>query len=756
MHRRRSKKSRKATSLKNKKFTVSPLLILQLFIIIICLGLSYFLWLDYRIHSEFKGKRWSLPTRVYAKPLEIYLGQRLTLAQIEHSLKATNYQFTGVVTRPGQYQKRDQTIEIYGRSFDYWGGQEDAARYRVSVISGEVNRIDDSITGNQLTHVRLEPQLIGKVYPDHNEDRILVRYDEVPQFLYDALLSVEDRGFYSHFGIDLYGILRAFLVNIRSGDIVQGGSTVTQQLVKNYFLTRERTLTRKINEMFMAVLLERRYSKKAILEAYINEIYLGQHGARSIHGFGTAAEYYYRKPLPELNRAQLALLIGLVRGASYYNPRAHPERAKARRDLVLKLMHQQKHLDNNDLLALQSQPLQIIEKPGWSQSKYPAFLDLAKRQLLEDYNIADLKNEGLRIFTTLDPIIQDTAEQKVLRRIESLEKDHSLPPDSLETASVIVRPENGEIVALIGGRDRDQAGFNRVVDARRPIGSLIKPFVYLTALSEPDAYNILSELMDSKISLPQKDDTTWQPDNYDHLQHGPITLIEAFVNSYNLATIHLGMSVGLEKIVKTLQNAGIKSGINPFPSLLLGSIDISPLQVAQSYQTLANGGYRVPIKTIRAVLDNQGKPLQRHQLEIEQVFDSGAVYLTNYLLTWVVKIGTARQLGQSFVNNETLAGKTGTTNDSRDSWFAGFSDDLLMVIWLGRDDNLPTPFSGATGAMRIWSDIMASLKIRSLNQVAPDEINWQEISGIKFKDSCLALNSIPYLTGSNPGNQLTC
>ena len=730
--------------------------VLQLSVILLCLCAGYVLWLDYRIHSEFEGKRWSLPARVYARPLEIYSGQEISQPELERYLSTLNYVQGGDAGRPGQYLHDKTVTEFTSRPFRYWDGSQPARHLRVVFEAGRIKEIEDGESGDSVALTRLEPLLIGKIYPKHNEDRVLIAYREVPQFLVDALIASEDRYFFRHSGVDLRGLLRALWVDLRSLRLVQGGSTLTQQLVKNFFLSRERTLWRKINEIIMALLLERRYSKAEILSAYINEIYLGQNGAQGIHGFGTAAEFYFGQPLPELSKDQIAMLVGLVRGASYYDPRRHPERALTRRNLVLELMQQQGFLDSKVADRLKRKPLDVVRRPGWSQSRYPGFLQLVRRQLLRDYKMEDLQNEGMRIFTTLRPDLQDKLGEVIERQLADMERQRNLPAGSLETGVVILDISSGEVLALAAGRDGKEVGFNRALDARRPVGSLIKPFIYLTALGHPDKFNLLSVLQDDAFRMKLRDGTLWQPQNYDGRSHGPVSLLEALTNSYNLATVKLGMNVGLDGISRTLHQAGVDDAIKPYPSMLLGSLELSPFEVAQIYQTLANGGFRVPLNAIREVLNNQGQPLQRYGLEVAQALDPDTVFLTNYLLTQVVEKGTARQLHRIFPQDMVMAGKTGTTNDSRDSWYAGFSQKLLGVTWLGTDDNRPTPFTGASGAMQLWSKIMQASRIQPLQLIPSDQIAWTGSVATRFRGECTQLGPVPYIKGNPPVNQLPC
>jgi penicillin-binding protein 1B len=716
---------------------------LRILIILICVGAGYLFYLDHVIRSKFEGSKWSLPARVFASPLELYAGRRLSERDLVTTLMRLGYRRSGTLNGAGQFRVSGNAVEFFERAFVIWDENIHEQPLRVEFAGGRIRKITNISTARTLSLVRVEPELIGKVYPDHNEDRILIRYEDIPAFLVAALIAVEDKNFYRHRGIDLGGILRAMYVNFRRGELQQGGSTITQQLVKNFFLSSEKTLWRKLHESLMAVLLERHYAKEEILTAYVNEIYLGQYGARAIHGFGIAAEFYFDRPLRELRKDQFALLAGLVKGASYYNPRRHPDRAMKRRNLVLKLVQKQGVLQESEMTELQSRALDLAASPTWSSAKYPAFIDLVKRQLLRDYQLADLQNEGLKIFTTLEPALQEAARKVAHQRLVRLRGHEQNPQEPLQTAAAVVRISTGEVVVLLGG-DRERPGnFNRALDAKRPIGSLIKPAIYLTALSKGDQYNLLSGIDDIPLSVAQQDGSMWQPDNFDHIHHGKVSLLEALKNSYNLASVRLGLDLGLDAVIETLHNMGIAREIVPFPSLLLGSLELSPIEVSQLFQTLANGGFRVPINVIREVLDNDDRPLQRYGLQVQQTLDPDPVFLLNFILTQVTRTGTAKSLQQT-MGGITLAGKTGTTNDLRDSWFAGFGDDLMAVVWLGYDSNRPTHFTGATGALQLWAGMMKALNIKPLQMVAPENIHWYRLTTGILRGACPGLEAVPY------------
>ena len=748
---RRSKPSKQRKKKKKSTISLNTWIVIQCLIIgFFCIA-AYIIWLDHRIRTEFEGKRWSLPANVYASPVELYSGLKIDHRIIESQLISTGYHRVNHVHHPGEYVKAGDKFIIFSRDFEFWDGMEKSRKISLDFSGDELANLSDAGSGQAIPLIRLEPKLIGKIYPDQHEDRVLVAYDDIPPQLIDALVAVEDRNFYQHIGIDVKGILRAALANILSGKVKQGGSTITQQLVKNFFLTRERSFWRKFNEIIMALLLESHYSKSEILEAYINEIYLGQHGAFAIHGFGTAARYYYSRPLKELRLDQLALLVALVRGASYYNPRKHPDRALSRRNLIIRQMLKQGYIDEDIAVKSQAAPLDVTASPGWSNARYPAYMDLVSRQLLHDYKPEDLKTEGLRIFTTLNPVFQDIADKAVKQRLDRYERDHKLSANTIQVAGVISSVETGEILALIGGRDGTDTGFNRALDARRQVGSLIKPVIYLTALSHPDKYNVLTLLEDKPLNLKQPDGTNWSPDNYDKKVHGNVPLHTALEHSYNLATVRLGLQLGMTSFRNEINKLGVHENVPDYPSVYLGSLELTPFQITQIYQTLASNGFQVPLRSIREVLDRTGKPLRRFEIGITQTIDSKAVFITNYLLSRVVEYGTARSVSARLPDMLPLAGKTGTTNDLRDSWFAGFGDNILAVIWLGRDDNKPAGMTGASGALQVWIDIMKEIHPRPLTLIPPDGITMQNVANnSRVKNNCPWVDTFPFFDAYLP------
>lgn len=748
---RKTTRKKKTRTKKKQRYSHLKRWLIQLIIILFCIFLSYCVVLDFQIRKEFDGKRWSIPARVYAQPLELYAGRRYKQQDFIKRLKNVGFQSVASLSGPGQFRVVGTTIDVYSRQFNYWDGVEKSRKLRIKFDRQRITAILDINSGKKVSITRLTPALIGKVFPLHDEDRVLISYKEIPKPLIEALIAVEDRHFFEHFGLDPIGILRSIVINIMAGKVAQGGSTLTQQLIKNMFLTRERTFTRKLNEMLMALMLEYHYSKENILSAYVNEVYLGQNGQRSIHGFGTAAEFYFSKPLSELNQAEIALLVGMVKGASYYNPRKRPERALKRRNLVLNLLHEQKFIDATELKIAKAKPLTVTAKPNWSSAKHPAYIDLVKRHLKRDYQAEDLRNEGLQIHTTLDIDKQDIAEKSVKNSLFKLEQAKGFKKGTLQSALVVAEQHNGEVLALIGDRHKDRNAFNRALDAKRPIGSLVKPAIYMTALNQSASFNVLSALDDSRLVLEQKNGKRWQPNNYDNKTHGKVPMVRSLAKSYNLSTVRLGMTLGLENVIRTLKNLGISSPIPRLPSLLLGALNLSPYEVTQMYQTIASGGLQIPLKTIRAVLDSNGTPLKRYDLTVREYIKPETAFLTQFLLTEVVENGTAKRLTRELPSLMPLAGKTGTTNALRDSWFAGFGDRILSVVWIGRDNNKPTKLTGSSGAMQIWLDMMKTIKPEPLTLIEPEEVEWFNFPDMSDPQiSCHQTKAYPFIKKHSP------
>ncbi len=757
------------------------------------LGL-YMLYLDGVIRSEFDQKRWAMPAKVYARPLELFTGMPLSADAFAQELKLLGYRDANCPAepaapppapgkralkrkskpptpetcipppgggnapdKPGSYARQGEVFEVITRDFNFWDGAEPARKIRMT-FAGDILVDIVSLDGREAPGLlRLDPPEIAGIYPSHYEDRILLNGKELPPALVDTLLAVEDRSFFEHAGINPKGIFRAMVVNLRAGRTVQGGSTLTQQLVKNLFLSNERSIKRKINEILMAILIDARYGKDDILEAYSNAIYLGQDGSRAIHGFGLASQFYFGKALEDLDLHQLALLVGMIKGPSLYDPRKHPDNALERRALVLDVMVEQNLISAEDAAVAKTMPLDVTPKAASGITAYPAFLELVQRQLRQYYKPEDLVSEGLRVFTTLDPRVQATAENTLINSLPALEKSQP-KARPLQGAAVVVDTQTGEVLAMVGDREPKTVGFNRALDAKRLAGSLIKPVTYLTALEQPDRYTLMTPLNDSPL-VYTSGGKRWAPANYDKRYHGRVTLRDALARSYNIPAVRVGLDMDVIKVVEMLQRLGFSHPLKPYPSLLLGALNASPFEIAQVYATIASGGFRIPLRAIREVTDATGKSLQHYAMDVVKVVEPGPVYLVTNGMQQVVKAGTASAMKSKLSPDLNIAGKTGTTDDYRDSWFAGFSGDRLTVVWLGRDDNKPTGLSGASGALRVWMDLMAGLKLEPLDTPPPadvEEISVEPRSGLRVSEGCRRGEAVPFLVGSEPRGSTSC
>ena len=754
--RSKTKSAKKPVSKRTALRTVSGFLFMRLAVIIAVGLLGYTAYLDIQIRKQFEGQKWALPAHVYTRPMELYLGQAIDRKLILDELEELGYRATDA-SQVGEYQFTESRLIIFQRAFRFWDGLRQAQKLTVDLINGRVERIQVDAVDTEI--VRLEPRLFGSVSPLSHEDRTLLKLEDTPQQLIDALIAVEDRQYYSHFGVNPLGIARALVRNVSAGRVVQGGSTLTQQLVKNYYLNSDQTLSRKITEAIMSVLLEIHYSKQEILQAYLNDINISQAGNRAIHGFALGSQHFYGRPLQELDLSELALLAGIIKGPSYYNPIRNPERAIQRRNVVLKTMLEVGYIDQ--AMYQESVGKQLTTSRHASQAaplSYPAFLGFLRRDLQNDYQQEDLLNDGLQIHTTLNPRIQSTLEGAVESQLTQIEKSRNLVSGTLQIAAAVIRTDNGEVAALVGDRKARFSGYNRALDSRRPVGSLLKPFVFLAALEQPGEYSLATTVHDKAITVTQKGSPDWTPQNYDGVSHGDVMLVDALSKSYNLATVNTGMEIGVDQVAKTIRRVGVNTQISEFPSLLLGAVPMTVLDVSQLYLTLASGGFKTPVKGIRSVLSNEHEPLARYPLSVEQVVQPQFNSLINYALQEVIRSGTGRVVLRGFDYDYGLAGKTGTTDDYRDSWFAGFSGNYLTVVWVGRDDNQPTGLTGASGAAKVWAKIMQNIPMRRFELGFHEDIIQQQVvySTNEVLQDCSQVRHLPVLLESLPLENTPC
>jgi penicillin-binding protein 1B len=701
---------------------------------IVAVGL-YALHLDRIVTQQFQGRRWTLPAQVFAAPLELYVGAPLSISDLTQELARLQYRPSVALDRPGTYRLADTRIDIALRATRF--ADEVRPAEILSVVAGPraIEVLRDS-HGQDLPILRLDPLLIGSIFPSHGEDRIIVTPAEVPTLLPAALKAVEDRKFDTHHGVDPLAVARAVWVNLRTRQIAQGGSTLTQQLVKSYFLDSRQTAGRKFREALMAIALESHFTKADLMNAYINEIYLGQDGDRAVHGFGLASQFYFGKPLAEIDLSELSLLVALVRGPSYYDPRRHPQRALARRNLVLKLMTDLKVIRPEDALSATNRPLGVTNRGAGAY--YPAYLDFVRRTLRRDYHETDLTQEGLKIYTSLEPRAQDAAEQTLDRELTRLERTRRPTNASLDGAIVITAPASGDVIAIVGGRRVGYSGFNRALDAARPMGSLVKPFVYLTAL-ETHRYTLASIVQDAPVDIRLPNGTHWRPVNFTRQIYGPVPLVRALAESMNLATVALGMDIGVTNVAQTLQRFGLERAPAQVPALLLGAVNATPIEVAQLYTGLANGGYRTPLRAVRTVISAADEPLKAFPLQLTPIAEPDVVYEVDQMMQQVMERGTGRPARSVLPADLVVVGKSGTTSDLRDSWFGGFSGSHLEIVWVGYDDNRPTGFTGSAAALAVWSRVLADLGTTSWSAPMPESLNEISIdymTGLQVETGC--------------------
>lgn len=731
-------------------------LIFCVLIIAVFLAFSvYLIRLDNVIRDKFEGNRWDIPAKVFARPLEIYATAPIAQIEFEQELKLLGYKNSDSYTKSGTYITQPNTIYVHTRGFDF-GDSVDPEQVLQVTFAGDTVTDVKATKPTNTGIARLEPMLIGGIYPQHNEDRVLIKLNKVPKPLIEALIATEDRNFYRHHGISFRGTARALLSNVTGGKR-QGGSTLTQQLVKNFFLTPEKTLKRKVNEALMSLLLELHYSKDEILEAYLNEVNLGQSGNYSVNGYGLASQFYFGLPLSELNISQQAFLVGLVQGPTLFNPWKNPEGAKKRRDIVLNNMLVMGYLDQAQYEKEIARPLNVVRKPTLGTASFPDFLDIVRRQLKTEYQESDLTNQGLRIFTTLDPIAQTRVQKSFRETVSRLANAIPARLKDLQGAVLVTRPENGELIAAVGST-QDFTGFNRTVDAKRQVGSLLKPVIYLSAL-ESGRYNWASQIEDAPISLPVSGNQTWTPKNYSGTGHGYVPMSQALANSYNLSAVRLGNEFGISTFSNNLSKFGVTSKIPNYPSIFLGAVDMSPMEVMSIYGNFATGGFKYPTKAIRTVVDSNGRLLERFGLNVQQTIDPSAAFLLNFGLQQVMSAGTGKAAYNTLPADLKLAGKSGTTNDTRDSWFAGYSGNNLAVVWLGLDNNKITGLTGSSGALPVWINVMKQLRQKPVNLRQTDDISWQWIdsrTGELSAQGCEGALYIPLLRHTVPNRATEC
>ncbi|WP_334015528.1 penicillin-binding protein 1B [Alteromonas sp. S167] len=716
---------------------------------------AYAFYLDAQIKHSFSGNKWEVPAQIFARPLELSKGEEITPQEVIDELNLLGYRKVAFANSSGEYSYQNRVLNVQRRAFQFPEGAEPLRHLVITWSGARIGEIYDKSEDRPYGSVKLEPWLVTRMTSGSHEDRMLVSLDTIPDMLPRALTLVEDRNFYNHHGVAPLSIIRALMANIAAGRTVQGGSTLTQQLVKNMFLTRERSIVRKAKEALMAVIIDARYSKSEIIEAYLNEVFLGQNGDMAVHGFGLASYFYFDRPANELSTPEIATLVAIIKGPSYYNPRKYAERTKERRDLVLRMLFDENEINREQYERYINMPLGLASGASLASGKHPAFMERVRKELNEILAEPSLRDSGVKVFTTLDIVAQRRAEKALAGTLNGLQKDRKA---ALQGAMVVTDSSSGEVRAIVGGKDYAFKGFNRALDAKRPIGSLIKPAVYLTALEDPTQFNLATPLMDEPITLESKNGQQWSPKNYDKTFRGQVPLLQGLTESLNVPTVNLGMQVGLDAIADTLARLGVNTPVEKVPSLTLGAFELTPFVTNQMYQTLSNNGRYVPLHTVTSVVTAENALLWKKAEFYSQRTDEAATYLLNYALYKVTTDGTAKRVGANF-GRVNMAGKTGTTDDYRDSWFSGFDRNNVVTVWVGNDDNQPVNLTGAGGALPVFINYMKSQAPKSLSRRFPEGLgiaHFDAKSGAVVVAGCAGSLSVPAILDVLPPAQQDC
>jgi penicillin-binding protein 1B len=743
-------------------FRVLSIAVIVFFVAIAALGLYVYK----QSVGKFELRRLSLPTRIFADYTPLRAGVSMSPDDVLEKLDRLGYRNVGQLAQEGDYVAGKGAIAIFTRAFTHPSGKYGAQQIRVAFQGAAIAGVTAMQGDANVETAALEPELLTSILSDQLENRRPAQLSTIPKTLQDAVVVTEDVRFWHHPGVDPIGIFRAVFRNLRAGGVSEGASTLTQQLVKNYYLTSERTMKRKVVEAFMAVILDAKYSKPEILEAYLNDIYLGRNRSISIIGVGEASRFYFGKPVAEISVAEAALLAGIIRSPNNNSPFVNPQRALERRSTVLGLMLKEKKIDRAQYDQAMAAPLP--KKPFRDRSgltSIPFYVDRVLQEMGRDYGIKDVKGRGLQIYTAIDLAAQDNATHTLeagLRNLEKSSRRLRRSSSPLEGALIHVDVPTGEIRALVGGRNYDRSQFNRALNAKRLVGSLFKPFVYLTAFEPSLSHQNITPatlVSDTRFVLKRRFSEDWSPRNYDDSYHGTITVREALEQSLNSASVRIGLASGLEAILKTAKTLGVEEPIEENPAVMLGAVGIPPIQMADAYSTIARQGSRLPLRTIRFVTDDRGRVMAgAEEVKGVQVFPARDVFVLTDCMKGVVDRGTAAG-SRSLGFRKIAAGKTGTTNDKRDAWFIGFTPQTLGLVWIGFDDNAPVGISGGEGAVPIWTRYMVSATAGQQNADFPAP------SGIAFAEmdetsGGLAVPQCPsgtvvnqaFKAGTQPGN----
>lgn len=678
---------------------------------LLVLGAAVLLYLYVEVTTRFEGRLWKLPSRVYSDRLVLRVGSAVPPGALVDRLDRSGY-VEDDPTRPGVYSKRGETLEVYLRAFEAPWGRLEPRRLRMRLRGGKVVSIEGP-GGRRMTTAVFEPELLASLFGSQQEEREVVPLVEIPRGMVLAVLAAEDSRFFSHHGVDPRAVARAALANLRHRRVVQGGSTITQQTVKNLYLGQERTWWRKIREVLMSSILDGLYTKERILEVYLNEVYLGQRGPVAICGIQAASRFYFGRDLGDLSQGEWALLAGLIRNPGGYNPFRERERAIERRNYVLEAMQRQGYIGSEEAERATAEEIHLV-RGSTGSPRAPYVIDFVRSQLGDLYTPRTLSEYGLRIFTSVDTFLQESAERALEVGLERLDREAPLVRRQkeervLQGLVLVTRPDTGEVLAMVGGRDYQRTQFNRAVQAVRQPGSCFKPFVYLAGFEaavqgEGDGLIPTTMLEDEPLEL-ESGGESWRPSNYDGRFRGPVSVRRSLEESLNVPTVRAAIRLGFRQVAQVAERCGFERRFRSLPSLALGAQEVTPLELATAYGTLANHGRRASPLIIKEVTDQNGLPLERRRVELSRAVTPQAAFLVTDILRGVMSRGTgasAAALGFRGL----AAGKTGTTDETRDAWFVGYNPDVLALVWVGYDDNSRTGLTGASGALPIWVDFM--------------------------------------------------
>lgn len=750
------------TVLKFGRGTVVKVLLLLLLLPMIAAAaflIRYYYIFDGIIETKLGQRHQIAETKIFAAPTVLYPGKPIGFASLVARVRRLGYAEDSGDAHASYYRiGAANQLRIHNNNTV----PDDPGRtVEIQCAADRIVSIKDAANQTPMERFALKPMMLSNAIDENREKRRFVAYRDLPPVLVNAVLAAEDRRFFSHGGIDPIRIIKALIVNAREGETTQGASTLTQQFVKNYFLTPERTWRRKLSDAYMSILLERRLSKEKIFELYSNEVYLGQGGSFSIVGFGEAANAFFDKSVRDLTLEESAMIAGIITAPNRYTPLRYRDRALARRNLVLDRMAEYGMISARECAAAKSKPLSVKTFSVLNYSDAPYFVDYVQNMLTEKYGDSELALSKYKIYTTLDPDLQQAAFESIQHGIKELDdyfskRKQPVPPGTVQASLIAVDPKNGHILAMVGGRDYGSSQFNRITQSKRQPGSIFKPFVYAAALETAYGNTPPLTAVSSILDQPTQftfDDLEYEPKNFQEEYLGQVTMRQAITKSLNIATIKLAEKVGYGKITELARRLGLNEKIKPYPAMAIGSFEITPLEMVRAYTAFANGGLLSDLTPVLRIHDDNANPVFVAESKPKQVLTPELAFLVTSLLQSVIDHGTgygARERGFTLP----AAGKTGT---SHDGWFAGYTPDLLCIVWVGFDDNRELVLSGSQSALPIWTEFMKKAHhlrpLKGENFAIPEGIVQAEVdptTGMLATERCLQKEMEYFIKGTEP------